>query len=1016
MRLGENRAVIGAPGSGKTSALITRYSALLDETSSDASALIVAPTRLAASVLRAKLDEEVIAPAGGPRVRTAVSLALAVLQAERRARGELPLQLLTGSLQDELVGEAVDVSLAGSHSPGLLRPDVMLTPGFRNEFRELLRVLNEQNVDLLQLRAIATEYDVAEWAELVPIVEIYRSLLRSRHPLHRDASDIFAEAAALLQKIPNDDRAIISLADLASLRVLLIDDLQEHTQGAINLFAAFASRGVTIWGFGDPDVSTGAFQGAAHRALSNLGNALGVDAAEPLILDRVFRHPVEIRRITEKLSRHIGTAGLGQQREAQAERVGGNVRFTRLESQSEASGAIAHYLRQANLGLTELKTKIDWSEMAVICRTRSEANRVARELSAAEVPTDITAGGRVLAEHPIVRDMLVASLISFGWEEPDAKTIRQLLGGPLGGLDQLAIKRLLTSLQLVHGRNDDRKSDDQLLELYFGDLQAELPINTRQSEAMNRLRSCLLSGAKSADTGGDLSEVLWALWSSTPLPNRWEKQAGSESEPIAEAANEALDAVLALFFAAARFEEQEIREDREEFIRSLLDSTVPEDSLSNASQRSAVTVTTAQGMVGREAEIVVVTQLQDGIWPNLKSRGSILQLERLVNCANSEPERPLADRRDVMHDELRLFTQAVSRAKSQLLVVAIQNEDTLPSQFFNAVAPDELEALESTRLTLRGMVAALRRRLASDPQDREVAEQLALLAIKSVPGAHPESWYGIAPISSDRSIEGGAENPVVSVSPSRLETFEKCPLNWAISKLGGDNPVSAGEIGTLLHLAMETAPDHSFDALIARVDKGWSMLSFETEWQSERSHKKAESMARSLSTYLREFDAAGGELFGAEQKFTLEYGTAVVSGTVDRVELRPSADGANQNVLIVDLKTQNSAPSAKETEEHLQLAMYQLAAAEGKLHLPSATIDGAALLLVSPKVVGASAYKICKQAPLSEERQGVLIQKVVEAAAKMNSSTFNAEVEHHCTDDYSYGNCKLHIIRSVSAE
>ncbi|MGN6217649.1 MAG: PD-(D/E)XK nuclease family protein [Solirubrobacterales bacterium] len=42
------------------------------------------------------------------------------------------------------------------------------------------------------------------------------------------------------------------------------------------------------------------------------------------------------------------------------------------------------------------------------------------------------------------------------------------------------------------------------------------------------------------------------------------------------------------------------------------------------------------------------------------------------------------------------------------------------------------------------------------------------------------------------------------MSPSRLEAFEECGLNWVVSALGGDTvaPPTAGK-GTKVHQAME---------------------------------------------------------------------------------------------------------------------------------------------------------------------------------------------------------------------
>lgn len=1017
LQLGHSRAVVGAPGSGKTELLLQLYTELIGSHNiSDGQVLVLGVNRLVAAQLRRALDNRIEQPSGAPRVRTSSSLALALLSADRRARGELPLRLLTGALQDEIVAEVIEARQRDSvESPGALRREVLGTLTFRNQFRELLRVLDENEISVQRLRDLAAEFHVAEWSEAADIILDYRKALAERYPLHRDASSLHRDAVQLLNLLPVSPDAAEAIGDFASLKAVLVDDAQELPESAINLLRALAKRGVSVFAFGDPDSATSAAQGSGRRLLSTLGPVLGVDAEDPMILPNVYRNPSAVRELIIRYSRHIGAAGLGAQRSAGAVNSGGSARFAKFASAGESAGAIAHLLRERHLGLGSTASPTPWSEMAVICRTRHEAQRLARQLNAAQVPTQIAAGGTVLVDHLIVRHLLLLTQLVFGWRSLNTAEIQELLTGPIGGLDQLGLARLRTTLQLTAARAGKSKSVEELLLAEFVSSEPQLEIDSRQFRALTRLAAVFDAGKRARAAGGDLSEVLWSLWDSTPLPGKWESQALRDSGTLAEEANTALDAVMALFFATSRFEEQDVELDRAEFVQSIFESSLPEDSLARSSRREAVTVTTPQGMIGRSAEVVVVTQLQDGIWPNLKTRGSLLHLERLVNVANGALDAPVESRQDVMHDELRMLVQSVSRAKAEVLITAIQNDDQMPSQFFTYGAEETLAELSSLRLTLRGLVASLRRRLQLDPADTAAAEQLALLASEAVPGAEPSEWYGLLPASTDAPLRDlSTPGACVSVSPSRLEKFGECPLDWAISRLGGERTVSAAGLGTLVHLALETVSEPSVDAIMARVDEGWAMLSFDAAWEEQRNHNIAEAMAESLVSYLTEFRVKGGELLAAEKTFELNYGHAHIRGTVDRVELIPSAGEEPAKVLIVDLKTQRQAPAAAELAEHAQLAVYQLAVTDGQVSVPNAELGGAALLLVHPKATGAKRYKLAVQAPLSDDARNTLIKRIESAAVGMAASSFTAQVEHHCTDPFAFGNCRIHIIRPVS--
>lgn len=1030
LNFGEHCAILGAPGSGKTHTLLSLYKNVIGRDGvSDNEALILGVNRLVAAQLRREVDRRVPDVSGAPRVRTSTSLALSVIASARRAQGDVPLRLLTGAMQDELVDDVVQrrFDTVGAHAA--LTRHVLATPLFRNQFRELLRILDDAQVSAASLTALGLANDRPEWVEVASLIDDYRVALNEQFPNHADSSSIHALASKLLAELPVSAQAKDTIGDAAALRVIIVDDAQELTESALVLLRAFAERGVTIWAFGDPDVSTGAFQGAAHRALSNLGGVLNSRSRKPLVLSQVYRSAQNIHAVIESFTQNIGTAGLGQQRRAHSVNPDeGLVRYAKFSTSGERAGAVAHLLRERHLGIVDDARErtvasapqtsphpVAWSDMAVICRTRSEARKLARQLAAAQVPTDIAAGGMVLAEHPLVKDLLRLTQAAFGWRELDAPTIESLLIGPVGGLDPLAVHRLQAALQLADARAGGNRTAQELLVQECLEQVADPLVDSRQGRALRALGSVFAAGVQSRNSGGDLSEVLWALWDASALAKPLERQALGAAGSNAELANQALDAVVALFFSVQRFEEQEIEVNRQQFIESILDSALPEDSLATGARRDAVTVTTPNGMIGRAVNLVILADLQDGIWPNVKPRGTLLHLDELTHALRGDAEAALPSRKDVLHDELRMLVQALSRASSEVLFTALQNDDTMPSTFFNAQAPAELAQISSKRLTLRGMVGSLRRHLTEHPGDVHAARQLAILAQHDVPGADPEQWFGMRePSSPHPLVDLSDPTATVSVSPSRLSAFETCPLNWAISRLGGESRVSAAAVGTLMHLAMELSEEPTFDAVMARVEGGWSLLQFDSAWEEKRTHQQVSQMAESLVAYLQDFSAKQGELSSAEAFFELDIEQARVRGFIDRVEVTPAGDGSAKKILIVDLKTQRTGPTAKELEEHPQLAMYQLAAQMGEVDLPEGELAGAALLLVHPKAIGRGKYRLAVQDPLTPAQRELLIQRVIDAAQGMSRDRFTANVEHHCTDPFAFGNCSLHVIRSVS--
>src|SRR5690606_1727298 len=120
----------------------------------------------------------------------------------------------------------------------------------------------------------------------------------------------------------------------------------------------------------------------------------------------------------------------------------------------------------------------------------------------------------------------------------------------------------------------------------------------------------------------------------------------------------ALDALVALFDAAKRFVERTPLESAEAFVREILDSEVPEDTLSTPDRPGLVTLLTPATALGTEFEAVVVAGVQDGVWPNTRLRGGLLETWRLADAVaaarTGEPAVSagvLDRRRDALHDE-----------------------------------------------------------------------------------------------------------------------------------------------------------------------------------------------------------------------------------------------------------------------------------------------------------------------------------------------------------------------------
>lgn len=1073
--------IIGAPGTGKTQTLIDRVSALLGTHAlAPEDVLVLTPNRQAATVLRDRIGVRIGQATPGPLARSLGSFAFQIVRGAMVHGGQEPPALLTGADQDRIIADLLsgdlddEASGQASRWPEALSAGVRASKGFRSELRAFLAECTELGVLPDELQASARPI----WRAVGTFADEYRDVLADMRTAYRDASDLLSEAAAILR-----DTDAATLGPLAALRVVLIDDAQEITRGGLTLVRALRARGIAVLAFGDPDISSGAFRGASPQLFHDLSGVL-----EGLfVLDTPHRQRPALADLTRTVTQAIGAAGRIEHRRRPGpapEVPDPDVLAFLAPSPYEEADRIAGTLRDWHL-----THGIAWSDMAVIAHDTRQVTSLETELAAREVPTRAAGVQRPLGSEGIVRDIVgIVRLALTPVAERSPELLVDALRSPFGGMDAVGLRRLRARLRHVELADGGSTPASELLRQAMAFPAHFTFVDAPEARAASRFATTLADTAAAADAGETIHELLWRIWDNaraldgSKLAHFW--RTASEQPGGGETAR-ALDALVALFDAAKRFVERTPNERPDVFVRDILDSEVPEDTLSTPERPGLVTLLTPATALGTQFDAVVIAGVQDGVWPNVRLRGGLLETWRLSDAVTaartSEPETApgvLDRRRDALHDELRLFVRALSRARSRIVVTAVDDDATGPSPFFAFLpSPPPLSAHPAAEhpLTLRGLVARHRRTLTSVPDPRtraEAAAQLSVLAREGVAGADPHEWYGIATPSTAEPLHDLAVE-AARVSPSKMEAFEECELNWAISALGGDTvlPPSAG-MGTIIHEAMETVPDGDLEALRAVVAEHWPELDFETEWIGRKERRRAELYIERLHSYLGDVARDGGRVLASEVEFRFAVEVAeevaatedatrnraddaeanafvpavfvgddatgphraVVHGFIDRVESYPSAAGDHaparargwtemadghdgERVIVVDLKTGKNEPTSDaKVEEHAQLAAYQIAVEQGLITGAHAdALAGARLLLVASTLSG-SDYRIAHQHTLQGEARTTFLGRLAHAARGMSGDSFTAHVEAHCADvQWRVHPCRIHTVPAVSA-
>lgn len=1052
--------VLGGPGTGKTSTLVEAVAARVASGVDPQRVLVLTFGRRGAAALRRRIERRIaeFGTASAPLVRTFHGYAFGLLRAAAAARGEPPPRLLTGPEQDVVIREL----LAGDPQRWPERLQAALpTRAFAAQLRDLLLRATERGISSAQLRQYADQLDRADWRAAAEFREEYEAVLALRDATGRvgtgyDYAELVRAAAGMLASDPAR-----LVAERQRLVMTYVDEYADTDPAQRELLARVAGGGGNLVVFADPDSATFGFRGGdpdgVRQFPDEFPTAAGA-AAPTLTLTRCYRSGSGLLAPAARVAQRLrGRAG-HRQRVAAVDAPAGEVRVRMFRSPITEVVWLAHQLRELHL-----RRRVPWSAMAVLVRAGHQLPRVERALRAVDIPAVIDSDDLPLAAQPAVAPLLRLLRCAVEPEALDEPAVVALLHSPLVGADPFTERQLRQGLRALARSADDHRPSGHLLVEAVRD-PAELALVERRWAAPALRLARLLATARDAmAAGATVEEVLWEVWQASGLAERWAAVAaghGAGARPPAEAlpeggagldrsradaAEQALDAVLALFEAAARFTDRFPAAGLAVFLDHLQSQQLPGDWLTPVAQRpEAVRLLTAHAAKGREWDVVAIPGVQEGIWPDLRLRDSVLGAEQLVDHDAGRPVDRAGQLSALLDEERRLFHVAVTRARSVVLATAVAAEAAgtevaeEPSRFLRELVgsdpapddgpeqpdgepidgpdgnihsgpagasgadPDDTDdtlapepSLPVGRLprglTLPAVVAELRRVVTDPTQSRPrrhaAATQLARLALARVRGAHPDQWWGLVPLSDSRPLAD--PGTPVRVSPSAMESALRCSLRWLLERHGGQEATSTAQgVGNLVHATAMLADRADVDrkVLLEWLDARFDAIEHAARWLVGPEHARAEQMIDKL---LRWVSANPRRLVAIEQEFTVQVGQVELRGQVDRLEIDEQG-----RPVVVDLKTGKQAPPGHEIDEHPQLGAYQAAVAAGAFDEFGTEPGGAVLVQLG---TGSKDAREQWQPPLAEAADPGWARALIRRTGEvMAGATFRAARNDRC--------------------
>lgn len=1038
-------AVLGGPGTGKTSLLLDTVVNYLRGGGDPAGVMVVTPSKEAAADLRDRLtgilrDDPDYAATGTP-VRSIHSWAFALLRAVSQRRGEPLPRLMTGADHDQLVrsllrGNAED----GTGSwPERLRPALTLV-GFGRQLRDLLLRAGERGIGPEELADLGRRYGIDMWGAAADFLREAQQVTRLSGSHALNVSELLHRVLGELEGSP--EGAAVLDRQRRELRLLLVDDAHNLDPASARFLELLTVPGVRTIVTGDADQCVFHFRGADEDYLTGIAEA----ADHRVVLSRSHRLGTAAVTAVNRLERRLPASRtrVALRAVSEPDDAAPDLVVRRAPSVTAERLSVADAVRRAHVA-----DAVPWERIAVIVRTGAEIHALRRILLSHGVPVKIDSTSVVLAEQPLVSALLLAveALI----RPLSAAELQQLVESPVGGADPVMLRRVQRALApvlpgtglramdavglLVTGRADGPDRETWLRRL-----------GPRERALVDRVSGVITAGREAVDGGASVEAVLWQVWQATGLATRLQTRA-LRGGTLGSQADRDLDAVMSLFDLAGDLVERTPAITLETFLDGVRSQELPTGARDRRGVRpDAVEILPAHAAAGRQWQVVVVTGVQEDNWPAGPTVGGLFAQQELVDVIDrgTDPAIPVSRAAAALAEERRLFLLAVSRATRYTLVTAVESagdDAAVPSRFLDELqdsrdsrdalhrrdipavpaVPDDSdvsdvpEMLDPEPHPVETVADTLPRVLAMEPLVAELrdavcdptragherqaaATDLAVLADAGVYGADPADWWGTAEPSCDHAAvvhRRGDREPTLRISPTTLERLgaavglstvsgDACDLETFFDSLRRVPTTEAMKVGTLIHALAEGFAG-GLDLHEARdlVEQVVPWFVDGPEWTAAPLVTSCLEAVDRLHDWLRE-RSGDGRTVEVEKKMEQVIGHTAEGIPVVLAGRADRLETAGDGATtVIDFKTGKHARTAQEAADSPQLASYQLLVSmEQDRHA-----DGA--MLVYPRVETAS-VKTLQQGRLSDADLAEFRARALDVAARVAGPGFTA--------------------------
>ena len=411
-------------------------------------------------------------------------------------------------------------------------------------------------------------------------------------------------------------------------------------------------------------------------------------------------------------------------------------------------------------------------------------------------------------------------------------------------------------------------------------------------------------------------------------------------------------------------------------------------------QQNSVIVNTVHGVKGGEFPIVFIPFLRSASFP-LNFRNSMRVNSPPDEWLHPDDKKLLTPKEQHINEERRLFYVATTRAKEKLYLLAPKKATSIfIKELSNKLMEDQEMSIKNTNINSHSNLKVkyedkLQKALMREAYEKVNQYSLALELIHNhEKGLKVE--IGNSKWEEELKIDLGQnfQPPVperINLSASAIETYENCPLKFRLGRIDGI-PQSAKKpeltFGNIIHKVLqrfhEKGKELSRKRILRLLEEEWMPNEFD---YAVREEKFKEQGIEILKRYQKIIDINHPEVLRTEESFSFEIGPVTIRGAIDRI------DKTTEGIEILDYKTSKSSTQAK---SNLQLAIYSMYLEQSNDNEIKGLPASSSLYFLRDQEKPLRSHSFTKEEIYTTK------EKILDVANNIRKKEFSAKTGKHC--------------------